>query len=41
MNNAIENFKEILSLPCVNIETHRFDQLRIFVEMQKERGSHL
>ena len=40
MNDAIGNFKEILSLPCVTIESPRFGQLRIYADIQKGRGSY-
>jgi hypothetical protein len=43
MNDAIGNIKEIkeiLSLPCITIESHRFGQLRICADIQKGRGSY-
>ncbi len=40
MNNTIENFKEISSLPYVTIKYHKLGRLRICVEMAKGRGSY-
>jgi hypothetical protein len=40
MNDTIENFKEILSLPYITIGSHIFGQLRICADIQKGRGSY-